>query len=76
VPVTFDFGGLLGQARRQREQATRCRAILKDMSPDDPATAQIAEYAADVERRVEDLERLCPRQDVHAPSSRSSGRAA
>ena len=62
---TLESADLLNQAKRKRDQAKRCRAIIRDVGKDHRAAALLTQYAAELEERAETLERLAGDGRIH-----------
>ena len=61
-PIPSD---LLHQAHMKREQARRCRAILREMHHDGDAASLMTDYAMELEERAEILEGLGTVRLIH-----------
>ena len=65
VQKTFESTDLLRQAKRKREQAKRCRSIVRDLGSDHKAAELLNSYATELEERAETLERLAGGGRMH-----------
>ena len=64
---------VLQQAKRKREQAKRCRALLREISTENRAAQLLTDYATELEERADTLERLAGDGRRHGRSA-SDGR--